>query len=186
MKNIYFFATPQDISEVLVRFENKAPLKYIDTGTRHTSERHTFLSSEDIPNLGKSSHETGSLSSGYLVSLRDTPNASRISVTASGDRRWNLYNGDNPGTVALTPAGLWREMLLAGNMGTVHDDSDAQNLMRWFQSALKAERFSKTGRFWVGKEAFSMLQSGCRLSTTAEQSPPDFDLKLEQVAQPPN
>ena len=186
MKNVYFFATPKDITDALERLELKHQLKYVGTETKPVEERTTLLKASDIQNLGIASHETGSLSAGYLVSLRNTPICSRMSITRSGEPRWVLYNGDNPGTMTLTPAGLWKGMLLAGNVGTVHDDSEAQSLIRWFQSALKAENFSKAGRFWVGQEALGILKSGGRLSTTAEQSPPEFDLQPEHVAQPPN
>ena len=186
MKSVYFFATPSDIAKVLVRLDGRCQLKYVETGTKPTEDRAMLLSASEIPNLGIASHETGSLSAGYLVSLRDTPILSRMSKTTAGERRWNLYNGDNPGTITLTPAGLWKDMLLAGNAGTVHDDPEAKSLIRWFQSALKAEHYAKAGRFWIGQEALSILKSGGRLSTTAEQSPPEFDLRPEHVAGPPN
>ena len=186
MKNVYFFATPHDLTGALARLEERNTLKYVETGTKLAEDRAAFLRASDIPKLGIASHETGSLSTGYLVSRQDTPNVSRMSATRTGERRWNLYNGDNPGTMALTPAGLWKGLLLAGNASTVHDDPDAQSLIRWFQSALKMECFAKAGRFWIGQEALHLLKAGARLSTTAEQSPPEFDLRLEQVTEPPN
>jgi hypothetical protein len=185
MKNLYFFATPDDIAKALGRVERKAALQYVEVGTKSTPERRVFPCAEDIPHLGTATHETGSLSAGYLVSLQGTSLVPRASTTKLGERRWNLFNGDNPGSVSLTPAGVWKDMVLAGNVGTVHDDPDARRLVGWFHAALKAEGFAKASRFWVGKEALTMLHSGHRLSTTAEQSPPEFDLKPEQV-EPPN
>lgn len=78
----------------------------------------------------------------------------------------------------LGMAGKWKDMLLPGSMGTMHETAPAQQLMKWFLAALKAEGFTKVDIYWVGKEALEMLKAGKRLSTTAEQSPPEFDLKL--------
>lgn len=78
-------------------------------------------------------------------------------------------------------AGLWRTgTLLPGIMDTMHDTPVAQQLMRWFLSALKQDGFVKIDLWWLGKEALEMLQAGKRLTETAEQSPPEFDHRLPE------
>ena len=181
MKSVYFFATPNDIRQVLHRVESNALLRFVEGGTMFSSNRNEYLEATEISDLGVASHETGSQSTGYMVTLRDEENNVRTSTMKNGALRWDLHNSDTPGSVILTPAGLWKEMLLAGNVGTVHDDPVAQMLMKRFQSAIKSESFAKAGRFWVGREALEFLDSGRRLSTTAEQSPPEFDIRPEHV-----
>jgi hypothetical protein len=100
-------------------------------------------------------------------------------TTNEGETIWSLNNGDNEHTIVLTMAGLWTDgTLLSGVVDTLHETSTAQQLMKWFLSALKKEGFSKIRRWWVGKEAMSMLKDGRRLATAAVQSPPEYDLKL--------
>jgi hypothetical protein len=186
MKRIFFFSTAADIQPVLKRLQGNAPLKFVDTGVFETPNRPIYLDSGEIPNLGFSTHETGSLSKAYMASLRDTMNHMHVYTTNSGEKRWSLRNSDTEGTVILTPAGLWKTMLLPGNMSTLHKDGVSQQLMKWFQSALKAEGFIKADIWWLGKEALQMLNSGSRLSKTAEQSPPEFDLLPNEVKLSPN
>lgn len=177
MKRIFFFATPTDIAPVLSRLESNAPLKFVEMGTLLTPNRAIYLASSQVPNQGVATHETGSQSQGYMVSHQDTKNHMRTSVTKKGGKRWNLFNGDNEETVILTMAGRWKDMLLPGLMDTLHETPVAQQLMKWFLAALKAEGFTKVESWWLGREALEMLKAGQRLSTTAEQSPPEFDLK---------
>jgi len=112
-----------------------------------------------------------------MVSHRDTKNHMDVSVTKKGEKRWNLFNADNEETVSLIMAGLWKTgTLLPGGMATLYETPVAQQLMKWFLSALKQEGFTKVQDWWLGKEALEMLKAGRRLTTTAEQSPPEFDL----------
>lgn len=183
MKRVFFFATPHDIIPVLRRFEANAPLKFVVMGNITTPNRAIYLQSSDIPNPGIATHETGNGSTAYMVSLRDTKNNIRKFVGKSGEHRWTLDNGDNEESVILTMAGLWEDgTLLPGLIDTLHQTSVPQQLMKWFLSALKQEGFTKIERWWVGREAMAMLRSGKRLTTTAVQSPPQFDLKPPQEA----
>ncbi|MCA3080042.1 MAG: hypothetical protein ING71_14770 [Rhodocyclaceae bacterium] len=179
MKRIFFFATPADIVPVLARFEANAPLKFVELGSLTTPNRAIYLESWEIPAPGIATHETGSLSQGYMVSHRDTKNDMRTFEGRKGERHWTLENGDNEETVLLNMAGLWKTgTLLPGNMATLHETHGAQQLMKWFLSALKQEGFTKVRNWWLGKEAMELLKAGKRLTTTAEQSPPEFDLTL--------
>lgn len=179
MKRIFFFATPSDIVPVLKRFEVCALLKFVEIGNLETPNRMVYMEISQIPNPGISTHETGSLSKKYLVSHRSAKNIMRSFIGGKGESRWTLENGDNEETVVLNMAGLWETgTLLPGSIMTLHETPVAQQLMRWFLLALKKEKFIKIREWWVGHEAMEMLKAGRRLSTTAEQSPPEFDLKL--------
>jgi hypothetical protein len=178
MKHVLFFATPTDIVPVLRRFESNTPLKFVETGTVSTPNRAIYLDSSEIPDPGIATHETGSLSQGYMVSNRDTMNHMRASVTKKSEKQWNLFNSDNEETVVLTVAGVWKTgTLLPGSIATLHQTPVAQQLMKWFQFALKQEDFTRIREWWLGREALEMFRAGKRLTTTAEQSPPQFDLK---------
>lgn len=177
MKRILFFATPADITPVLLRLEANAPLKFVEMGTLTHPDRAIHLHASQVPNLGIATHETGSRSQGFMVSHRDTKNHMSTSITKKGEKRWNLFNADNEETVVMATGGKWKDMLLPGEIGTLHQTPVAQQLMKWFLAALKAEGFIKIDMYWIGKEALGMLKAGKRLSKTAEQSPPEFDLK---------
>ncbi len=164
---------------VLKRFEANAPLKFVEMGNLTNPNRAIYLESALIPNPGIATHETGNASQGYMVSHQDIKNHMTTFIGRAGEKRWTLDNSDNEETVILTPAGLWTTgTLLPGSMTTLHQTPSAQQLMKWFLHALKQESFTKVELWWLGKEALEMLKAGKRLTTTAEQSPPEFDLKL--------
>lgn len=179
MKRTFFFATPADIVPVLRRFEANAPLKFVEMGNLTTPDRAIYLTSSELPNPGISTHESGGGSAAFMVSHRDTKNHMNAFHGIKGERRWTLDNCDNEETVILRLAGLWNDMMLPGLMDTLHTKNDvAQQLMKWFLSSLRQEGFTKVESWWLGREALAMLKAGKRLSTTAEQSPAQFDLKL--------
>jgi hypothetical protein len=178
MKQILFFATPSDVVPLLERFQANSPLQFVEIGTLPTPDRETYLDAGGIPDPGIATHETGSLSKGYQVSKRGTVNQVRSSITKKGEKRWNLFNADTEETITLSMGGIWKTgTLLPGSVATVHGDATAQQLMKWFQLALKEEGFTKIRNWWVGKDAMKRLMAGERLATTAEQSPPEYDLR---------
>lgn len=181
MKRIFFFATPSDIVPVLARFEAGEPLKFVEMGVTTTPNRAIYLTSNEIPNPGIATHETGSMSEAYLVSHRDTKNAITGFIDRKGENRWSLANSDNEDSVILTISGLWKTgTLLPGNIATLHSSQAAQQLMKRFQSALRREGFSRIRGWWLGAEALERLKAGKRLTVTAEQSPPQFDFVLPE------
>src|SRR4051794_29797167 len=99
MKRIFFFATSADIVPVLNRFEENTPMKFVEMGTLTTPNRAIYLKSEQIPAPGVSTHETGSLSQGYMVSYRDTKNVMQAFAGRKGEKRWSLDNSDNEETI---------------------------------------------------------------------------------------
>jgi hypothetical protein len=177
MKRIFFFATPNDIVPVLRRFQNNAPLKYVETIKLATPNRSIYLDPGEIPNPGISTQASGNTSIEYMVSLRDKKNQVYTFVDSSGTRRWMINGADNEDAVILNMAGLWRTgTLLPGIMDTMHDTRVAQQLMRWFLASLKQEGFVKMDLWWLGREAMTYLRGGRRL-TIAEQAPPEYDLQ---------
>jgi hypothetical protein len=181
LKRIFFFATPGDILPVLKRFETNAPLKYIKLGNDPTPDRPYYLSGDTLPNPGIATHETGGRSgASYMVTLSEDSHDIYVQTRTinTGEKRWILNNSDNENTVCLGLACLWKDMLLPGIMDTMHNTPKAQQLMKWFNAALKKEGFTKVDLYWLGPEALAMLKAGKRLSKTAEQSPPAYDLKL--------
>ena len=182
MKQILFFATPVDILPLLERFQSASPLQFAQGGPLSTPDRALYLDATQIPGLGIATHETGSQSRGLLVAQRDVALQARRSVTRQGEPRWNLFNADVAGSVSLVLGGLWKTgTLLPGSMATMHADPAARQLMKRFASSLKQEGFTKVRAWWLGKDAMAMLRDGKRLSTTAEQPPPEFDLRLSDA-----
>jgi hypothetical protein len=181
MKRIYFFVTPKDADHLLRKFDDIEPVKYVECGQFEHPNPPIYLNAGYIPNLGIASVSTGSQSTSYLISLQNTKSNIERFIDSTGKTRWMVYNGNNEESVIITVAGLWNSsMLLSGNMSTLHDTNEAQQLMRRFQSVVKKSNFVKVDMWWVGPEAFEMLRSGSRLATAAAESPPEYNLPLPE------
>jgi hypothetical protein len=82
--------------------------------------------------------------------------------------------------VEFKPGGIWNEdVLLHGRIATASESQISQALMKRFQSAAK-KTFSKVKAFYVGPKALVLLDSGKRLTISA-QSPREFDLTPASV-----
>jgi hypothetical protein len=178
-RKVLFFATPSDISPALVEFESRLPLKFVLMGEWADVNRPIYLTSEEIPEPGIATHESAIRSRAYMVSRREIKNHLRVS-NHGGRKGWNLFSADNEGAVVLTLGGLWTTgTLLPGMMDSMHDNAMTKELLSAFSAALKKQGFKKVDRlWWLGAEAMEMLRAGKRLTKTAEQSPPAFDLKI--------
>lgn len=181
MMKVHFFATPADISPVLARFESNFPLKFVESGVSANPNRAIYLESDEIPEPGLATHETASRSKAYFVSHRETKNNIRSDTGPDGQKRWSLISADNEEAVILSLGGIWKTgTLLPGLMDSMHDNATVRELLKAFAEALKKEGFKKVKQWWVGPEAMEMLKAGKRLATTAEQSPPAYDLVLPE------
>src|SRR5262249_49812017 len=130
----------------------------------------------EIPNLGKANADSSSACEAFLVCNRETPinlrtvqgnNVERICVD-------QLLNSDS---VEFKPGGVWNEdVVLHGRVATASESQMSQTLMKRFQAAIK-KAFSKVKAYYVGPQALKLLQSGKRLTISA-QSPKEFDLGL--------
>ena len=145
-----------------------------------------ILSSSQISQPGIATHETASGSDSYLIVPKDAKLNTREYMSeysaSLGEKRFSVYNGFNEDSVEIILAGLWRDQtLLPGSVKTMHKTKFSQTVMRNFQAILKKQKFTKVLSWWISPEALQMLRAGKRLSTTAVQSPPEYDLRLENL-----
>ena len=73
---------------------------------------------------------------------------------------------------------MWKTgTLLPGHMSAFYNSTEARKLVKAFLMSLRHEGFRRVDEFLLGREALAMLRVWKRL-TMAEQSPPEFDLRL--------
>jgi hypothetical protein len=85
----------------------------------------------------------------------------------------------NQKSVTLKLGGIYKDaenVIVAGRVATVSEDSDSNELYKLFTTKLKKE-FKKIGTFYVGRKAEEKLKMGWRLVTN-EKSPKEYDLAL--------
>jgi hypothetical protein len=180
MKHVLFFALKEDLLPVLELVESKGALKYARMGNfaRHEIKDgiSVFDTGAGIPNLGKASADSVAACEAFLVCERESP----VNLRPVQGERVCIDQLANPDSVEFKPGGIWNEdVVLHGRIATASDSEVSKALMKRFQAAVK-KNFSKVKAFYVGPKALALLESGKRLTISA-QSPREFDLTPASV-----
>jgi hypothetical protein len=200
-----FYATRDDLLEVMESVEHLTPLKYVRFGTVTKLPPESFDVAVNIPNLGKASHPSAvgcekflvcdprtaiqprqletltqgdSNRSTIAIAGREYPIKKPCSSALAGLDRYAIDQLANPDTITFTPGGLWKDdVMLHGSFGTASNSPSSRKILSQFCRAV-ASQFTKVKAYYVGRQALAFLKDGKRL-TIAEQSPSDFDLAVE-------
>jgi hypothetical protein len=178
MFDFHFFALRDDLVPVLDAAERIFDVKYVLAGMFESSSYEIFNHGRDIPNLGEAEAASAVSCACYLVTMRATPVNVEPRRTIDG-QRYCINQRINRDSITFSPGGLWREdILLYGRVATISASDLAQELLKGFGGPIM-QQFRKVNAFYVGPQAFEMLEAGKRL-TWAEQTPRDHDLKIPQ------
>jgi hypothetical protein len=192
-----FFATKRDLQEGLLAITRTQSLTLILDTTYPDATIPTIPSLLDIPNFGG---VTGRRSERYLVlpagdrirpsKLVETPKRSALPKTIAtglglvgicppgGKVTYEVRHSNHPSSVLFAPGGWWKsELLIAGEVGTVHTNSNSVALYDLFMKLL-LDAFATVKSFKVGPDAFRFLKEGKRLAVDREASPL-IDLTLD-------
>ncbi len=92
-----------------------------------------------------------------------------------GGTKYAVDQQANPGTVVIRPGGKYGDSaLIAGMVGTVHHDAQAEMLLKAFSTPLRRD-FTRVKSYIVGPEAKKLHDRGLRL-TKSLHAPPELDL----------
>ncbi|MEM7607003.1 MAG: pentapeptide repeat-containing protein [Myxococcota bacterium] len=178
--SVNFFATEADMRAALAHFETLASIKFVEAGTFTTPEPAIYREAKDLPDVGTATHETATISRGFIVLAADREVQPRERTLKNGGRLWDVRQTRYVDSVLLQMGGVWPATgaMLPGNMFTAYRDSKAgKALIKAFRSALRKKGFKKVKRYSVGPGAMNLLMAGRRFATLAIQSPADYDLK---------
>jgi hypothetical protein len=172
----FFFATPDDLLPVLLCVEVKHALVYTACGHVHIPKADQFRTARELPTLFRQQpFESAVNGPTYLVTEAGTDVVLRELSPYGCRNRWSIDQQSNPNSTVLRHGGRFKDnVLLHGEVRTIHKTAVAQRLQRAFDAAIR-KHFNKLKAFYIGAEAEAMLDSGCRL-TAAEQCPREYDL----------
>jgi hypothetical protein len=169
-----FFATREDILSVLQAVEASQPLQYVRCGLFDESESPVFRGFASLP-IGPAQTGQSILEPTFLVMVQgDKVNVRTVPQRRGGDK-YAVDQEANPGTITIRPGGMHNDSaLIAGMVGTIHEDEKSARLMNAFSQALKQD-FTKVKSYLVGPEAKKLHSSGMRL-THSVVAPAELDL----------
>lgn len=174
-----FYATRDDWVTLLCCMERNIEIHYMRSGACPLGQIPArYESCLEIPNLGFSTTPSSISSATYIICNK------RLLLTprqvGSGEHRRLTYDQlENPETVTFTPGGIWgNKVLIFGRIATVSNSLFSQSFFKIIKKIVRKE-YKKAQSYWVGPNARRLYLSGYRL-TIAEQTPPKFDLKIDQ------
>lgn len=171
------FATRNDWLAVWEAEEAKQPLMYTKAGHHPTSDIDCIDSAAKL-RLGVADGSQMVACTSYLVTERGTSVKYRPTHRNDGTTVYGIDQLVNPASVLWTPGGTWRSCFIAGEVSTTGLVPEAVRLLERLRAKIK-KRFVRHRAFWVGPEAEMLLLGGMRF-TSAEQSPPEYDLSPER------
>lgn len=176
-KENYFFATLIDIVPVLEDVEAQINLKYIEAGTFADNERPVFSSFRELPELGYSVSGDNMLNSRYLVFRSDSEILVAPIKQRNGTTSYSVDGWTNLDTIVFVPGGLHKASggVIEGRITLNSGTEVSVELFVLFLKALRRRFRSVRGNF-VGDEAYSILESGGRLTQRIRAST-GYDLR---------
>ena len=173
-----FFAMLEDIENSIRDIESMIDIQYYKTGLLDSKSIPTYKSVFYVPNIGVALSGDWNRLDNYLITKKTTLINVREVPQKTGETKFAVDQMNNPKSIEMKLGGIYREknVIVAGRISTISEDSDSNELYNIFTTKLKKE-FKKIGVFYVGKKAEDKLRLGWRLVTN-EKSPKEYDLAL--------
>jgi hypothetical protein len=176
-KQLLFYTVLEDFENIVSYIESTISIKYCRTGLFENDDILTFNSLLDLPNIGFTLFGDWNKIDNYLITKKTTTISIREVVQRTGETKFAIDQLINPNSIEIKLGGIYKNkenVIIAGRISTVTNDSDSIELYKLFSSKIKKE-FKKNSSFYVGNVANEKLNNGWRLVTN-EKAKKEFDL----------
>jgi hypothetical protein len=171
-----FYATYNDIAEVLRQFEAQEPIMYVLTGLFDDRTPTTFQTYKAINSLSVSVDGNVHLIPSYLIVVDPRAIVIRKVPQRAGGTLYAIDQLAIPDSLYFRSGGLFSDkMIVPGKIGIAHQTPISRKLYRAFARHL-AKSLSKIKSYYVGPEAHALWQNGMRLGLSLRASN-ELDLK---------
>jgi len=171
-----FFATRTDLLKVLDSIEAEQSIKYSEYGMFDSATGQNFNSARDIKDFGISIHGEQNHDLILLILPADVDVKIRDVPQRHSGIKYFVDQELNKKSIVVKVGGEHKgSAIIAGQIGTVSDDSDSISLFKLISKEVH-KHFKKIKTYYVGENAEKALDDGLRL-TASIRSPMDYDLK---------
>jgi len=171
---IGFFATRNDLLQLLKELEAKRNIHYAEAGVFDSAKVQAYPASYCIPHLGIT--DVPNPHGGRIILLADsgTEFLMRAVPQRRGGVRYAVDQRENPDTLSLLPGGqLDDRTVVAGNFGTCTQSHASFRLFHILRQRTQ-KQWSSIKSYAVGPEAEEVLDAGGRLTAGLR---PEYDLR---------
>jgi hypothetical protein len=177
-KQINFYATYDDIGEVLEKLEAREDVMYVQTGLFDSDRPHIFESYKAINSLAVSVDGDANHVPGYLIMRKASQIVMRKVPQKSGGIRFAVDQNLIPDSLYFQSGGMCSNTIIVpGRIGIVHQTAISKGLFEIF-ARFMVKNFSKVKSYYVGREAYALWRNGMRLGLGLKAST-DIDLREE-------
>ena len=175
-KELFYFATVNDLLERLRGVEKTRKIKYVKCG-RYSSQNYIEYSTiDDFPNIGTNTsgdHQTES----YLILNIDVAVNSYAIEQIEGGLMYFVNQQGNERSIVFWPGGFYDENhLICGHIGTISNHEMSLQLYNFFSKSF-TKNSKKVGRYYIGDEVLTIANQ-VRLITVNINQPVEYDLKI--------
>lgn len=176
-RQIFFFTTPKDITNILSEISKDIPLQLARTGTftKKEIEERTYV--KILASLGVNISGEHQIES-YLL-MKDTDDIMvREKTILNGEKKYFIDQRENEQSVVLWPGGLYfNEAIVCGHIASIYQNEFEKNFFRTARKAFK--KYCLTfEKYYIGKDAYS-LKGKIRFVTMNINEPKEYDLILK-------
>ncbi|MFV2059531.1 MAG: hypothetical protein ACC653_02540 [Gammaproteobacteria bacterium] len=176
-KQFSFFATKDDLIEVLIAVATKSSYHFASTSEVDDEIPNIYTSVSELVDLSIAVFGDQNKEKTFLLISSDATLKVRKAEQRRGGKKYFLDQLSHPESVVLKPGGVFseEECIIAGQVGTTTDDKWSVDLYKILFSEFK-KQFIKIKSFYVGTIAAKKLDDGVRLTTNVK-SPREYDLQ---------
>ena len=176
-KQILFFSTASDISQIIKSIEKEFSIKYFEMGLFDTKSKDPYISISEISNFGFPKVGDWNKDLRLMVIPKSLSLVIREVPQKKGGIKFAIDPLENQNSICFQFGGIYQDgILLGGSCGTFFLNDFSLQIFKDFSMKVK-KNFKRIGTFYVGKEAEEKLKKGWRLVTN-ENSPKEYDLTL--------
>jgi hypothetical protein len=175
-KQTHFYATYDDIAEVLQLFEAEGHVLYVQTGLFDSDTPQIFETFRAINSLSVSVDGDANLVPGYLIVNERHHIAVEKVPQRVGGLKYAIDQGVIPDSLYFQSGGVLSDKIIVpGRIGILRQTAISTNLYNSFARIMKKD-FNKVKSYYVGRQAHTLWREGMRLGISLKAST-DIDLK---------
>ena len=175
-KQQHFFATGEDVHEILAKFEAVESIRYTPAESSNTPHVESYTSHTALPDLWVTTYPDAIAGQSYLITPAEEFPWPIETPQVKGGILYAIDQRSSANSIVFMPSGLYAErVLLYGKVSTICDSETALRLYKGLYGVIR-RCFTKLEMYWVGNGAMKLLDAGYRL-TIGAHSPAEYDLK---------